>query len=137
MKRKRESQEPDGMELRSGKVLPSRPSKLPDEINNILETDLQKFKTSFAANPKHAKELLKIISIAQTIEIRFNIREKVQEVYDKNNPSEINPLLNAAGSVSQALIYNPKYRDLIKTKILNFDLETPILGSDEYLAEEL
>ncbi len=137
MKRKRESQELDGIQLRSGKVLPPRPSKLPEELNEILETRLQKFKELFSANPKHAKELLKIISIAQTIEIRFNIREKVQEVYDENNPSKTNPLLGAAGDVAWTLVYNPQYRDLIKIKINNFDLETPILGNDEYLTEEL
>lgn len=137
MKRKRELQEPDGMQLRSGKVLPSRISTLPEKISDILETRLQKFKELFSDNPQHAKELLKIISKAQNPEIRFDITKKVEEVYDRNNPSKINPLLGAAGDVSRVLIYNPQYRDLIKIKINNFDLETPILGSDEPLTEEL
>lgn len=81
--------------------------------------------------------MLKIISKAQTIEIRFNIREKVHEVSDQNNPSKTNPLLAAAGNVAWDLVFNPDYHDAIIKKIKNFDLETPILGSDEYLTEEL
>lgn len=137
MKRKLESQEPDGIQLRSGKVVKFTGGILPEELNNSLETKLQNFKRLFSGNLEHAKELLKIISKAQTIEIRFNIREKVHEVSDQNNPSKTNPLLSAAGNVAWALVFNPDYRDAILKKIKNFDLETPILGSDEPLTEEL
>lgn len=137
MKRENNDVDQGGMKLRSGKVIVCKPSKLPKEVDDILEHRLQNFKKLFSGNKEHAKELLKTINKAQNIEIRFDIKEKIEEVYNKNNPEEINPLLEAAGSVSRVLIYNPEYRDIIKTKIKSFDLEIPILGSDEHLTEEL
>ena len=125
------------MKLRSGKVVKFTGGILPKKINDKLETSLQKFKELFSDNPQHAKELLKISSKAQTTEIRFYISKKVHEVSDKNDPSKTNPLLAAAGNVAWDLVFNPDYRDAIIKKINNFDLETPILGSDESLTEEL
>ncbi|CAB4124085.1 hypothetical protein UFOVP51_10 [uncultured Caudovirales phage] len=119
------------MKLRSGKELPPLIDKLPEDLSNILEIRLQNFKKSFAGNIQHAKELLKIISKAISIEIRFNIRDKIEEVYDINNPEKINPLMAVAGDLSQVLIYSPKYHDLIEERIKNFDLETPLIGNIE------
>lgn len=120
------------MKLRSGKILPSREYKLPEKLDNLLETRLQKFKTLFSDNPEHAKELLKIISKSKSIEIRFDIREKIEEVYDINDPEKINPLMGAAGDIAWLLVGSPQYHDIIEKRIKNFDLETPLLGDDDY-----
>lgn len=136
MKRKAESQEPDGIQLRSGKVVKFTGGILPQELDNNLETKLQNFKTLFSGNLEHAKELLKLITHARSVDFRFSLREKIGEVYDMNK-SETKELRGAAGAVTWTLVFNPDYHDAIIKKINNFDLETPILGSDEPLTEEL
>jgi hypothetical protein len=127
-KRKRDDVENSGIKLRSGKELPPLIDKLPEEIQTILQERLQNFKVLFSDDKQHAKELLKIISKAISSEIRFNIRDKIEEVYDINNIEKINPLRASAGELASVLIYCPKYHDLIEERINNFDLESDLLG---------
>ena len=122
------------MKLRSGRELPERIDKLPEDLDSLLEDRLQEFKTLFSNNPQHANELLKIISKAISIEIRFAIRDKLEEITD---PQDRNTIIKrdteseVAGSLARVLIYNPQYHDIIEDRIKNFDLETPLLGNVE------
>lgn len=116
------------MKLRSGKTL----STLPSKLNNELETKLQEFKKTFAENPKHAKELLNIISEAWNGGVRFEIRDKIEEVYNNNEiPGGTGDLMGAAGELAWVLVFNPNYHDIISERIQTFDLEMPLLGNME------
>jgi len=121
------------MKLRSGKVLPTRHSELPEELENILERDLENFKTLFSGNSQHAKELLKIISMTRNDEIRFAIRSKVGEIYDENLV-ETHSLMGAAGKLACFLLDHPEYRIMIVKKIENFDLNISSLEDTEISA---
>jgi hypothetical protein len=132
------------MKLRSGKILPSppivvsrlKPSVLPEALDNDLKNDLQCFKTLFSSNPKHAKELLDIISQAQDGGIRFAIRDKMEEITDPRDPNMDDATYTkkatqhgAAGDLACLLILNPQYHDIISERIQTFELETPLLGT--------
>lgn len=118
------------MKLRSGKVLPTRIDRLPEDLDNLLETRLQEFKKMFSDNPQHAKELLKTISKAKNGDARVYISSKVEEAYDPNL-IETHSLLRTAGELLRCLIYNPEYHDLIEDRIKNYDLELSLLGNVE------
>lgn len=143
MKRKNDEEEHGGMKLRSGKIIHSSPRELPKELNDELETELQNFKKLFSNNLQHAKELLNLISRCKYVDHRVDVSEKVVEEYDINKPTEIAPLMLAAGDLMRLIIgtnsfykeHNiiPKYYDLIQTRIQNFDLEVPISGEIEDL----
>lgn len=118
------------MKLRSGKTL----SILPSKLNNELETKLQEFKKTFAENPEHAKELLNIISEAWNGGIRFEIRDKIEEITDPQDRNTIikrNIEEGAAGELAWILVLNPNYHDIISERIQTFDLEMPLLGNME------
>jgi hypothetical protein len=119
------------MKLRSGRELPERIDKLPQNLDNLLKDRLQEFKKMFSGNPEHGKELLHIISQSRSISSRFSITDKVEEIYDINNPEKINPLLRVAGALMVLVINEPKYHDLIHVRMENFDLETNLLGNVE------
>jgi len=135
------------MKLRSGKELPARIDRLPKDLDNLLKTRLQEFKTLFSGNPQHAKELLNLISKCKSRDNRVDVSEKVAEEYDINKPIEITPLMVAAADLMRLLVGNssfyrdhhiePEYHDLIQARMKGFDLETPLLGSDEISMEEL
>jgi hypothetical protein len=115
------------MKLKSGKILSTFPSKLDKKLDAML----QDFKVLFSDNPKHAKELLDIISEIDSIGYRFVLRGKIEEVYDVNNLKKTTPLMESAGELAWLLVDNPIYHDIIETRIKNFDLETPLLGNME------
>lgn len=130
MKRKNDDEDHGGMKLRSGKVIDHR--KLPKKLENELESDLQNFKTAFSANLKHAKELLEVISEAQSIAARVPIRNKIDEAYDYNiRPGGTGDLEGAATKLACTLIFHPRYHDIIETRIKEYDLETPLAGNVE------
>ncbi len=127
------------MKLRSGKIFPPIPKTMPLVLESELEARLQEFKQLFSGNPAHAKELLEIISEAVTIEWRWPIREKIEEIYHDNElPNGTAPFRRAAGflanlvmGVEEVYAKNnivPEYRDIIQERIKSFDLETPLLG---------
>ena len=51
---------------------------------------MQKFKEIFGDNPKHAKELLAIISNSKGLGNRFEIRDKIAEINDSTNSRKKN-----------------------------------------------
>jgi hypothetical protein len=134
------------MKLRSGKVLPTRHSALPPVLEEELETRLQEFKTLISGNKQHAKELLNIITKYICMDDRMLIREKIEEVYDINL-LETHSLMRASGYLARLLFGNssfyrehyiePEYHDLIQARMKGFELETPLLGSDEISMGEL
>jgi hypothetical protein len=118
------------MKLRSGKILTTFPSKL----NNELETRLQNFKIVFTDNPKHAKELLDVISEVWNWDFRFAIRDKLAEITDPQDRNTIikrNIEEGAAGELACLLVGNPQYHDIIEKRIKDYALEAPLLGSIE------
>jgi len=129
MKRKIEDIDLGGMQLRSGKVLPSYPDRLPETLSNELETKLQNFKILFLGNLQHAAELLKVISNSYNIDARFPIRDKIEEIYDKNS-AETAKLMGAAGDLAWFLVDNHQYHKIIATTIRNFDLTASTEDTD-------
>ena len=129
MKRKREDIDLGGMQLRSGKVLPSYPDRLPETLSNELETKLQNFKMLFLGDLQHAKELLEVISNAYSINARFSIRDKIEEIYDKNSV-ETSKLMGIAGDLAWFLVNNNQYHKIIAITIRNFDLTTQVEDTD-------
>lgn len=113
------------MKLRSGKVLPEPVLKLPENIESTLQIKLHNFKEAFAEKPQHAKEMLEIISWATSWDIRFYIRSKMEEGYDRNDPGKTGPLYSVAGDLASLLINNPKYYHLLAKEVKKFDLEAP------------
>jgi hypothetical protein len=124
------------MKLRSGKVLPIRVDKLPEDLDNLLEARLHEFKTMFSNNPQHAKELLNLISKCKSRDNRIDVRQKVAEGYDENELETV-PLTAAAGGLMRLVVGNYEYHNLIQTRMKGFDLEIPLLGSDEISMGEL
>lgn len=95
------------MKLRSGKILSF---ELPKKLENELETNLQRFKKVFAGNAQHEKEFLRIISQAKNIEARFDIRDKIEELYDDNTrPGGTADISGAVGALAWTLVFNPQY----------------------------
>lgn len=143
MKRKNDDVDQGGIKLRSGKVIVSKPSKLPKKLNDVLEENLQNFKTLFSGNPQHAKELLNLISKCKYKDNRSDVSDKIEEEYGLMGASETAPLFMVAGELMRlelgySIFYKeldiePKYYDLIKSRYKNFDLETPVVGEVEDL----
>jgi len=110
------------MKLRSGRELPERIDKLPENLENLLEDRLQEFKKMFSANPEHAYELLKLISKCKSRDDRIDVRQKVAQMYDENE-LETAPLMGTAGDLMRFVIGNYQYHRIIHKRMNNFDLE--------------
>lgn len=119
------------MKLRSGKELPARIDRLPEDLDSLLETKLQEFKTLFSNNPQHANELLKLISKCKYIDHRIDVREKVAQMYDENKPETTAPLMRTAGDLMRFVIGNYQYHDIIHKRMEDFHLEADLLGNVE------
>lgn len=114
------------MKLRSGRELPERIDKLPVNLENLLETKLHEFKTLFSNNLQHAYELLKLISKCKYRDHRIDVREKVAQMYDENNPATTAPLMRTAGDLMRLVIGNYQYHEIIVKRMNNFDLEVDL-----------
>lgn len=117
------------MKLRSGRELPVRIDRLPEDLDNLLETKLEEFKTLFSSNREHAKELLHIISGSYSISCRHPIVEKIGEIYNTNS-STTEPLIRKAGELMTLIVYSPdpESHKIIAKRMNNFDLEADLIG---------
>lgn len=135
MKRKGDSAENDSMKLRSGKMLTppaplSEEAKL-DKLIKRVEFMLQYYKAVTSDNPKHARELLDIISEANNAGFGYIITSKIEKAYDDNNEKTLS-LKGVAGRFLGLLVFEyPQYHDVLEAKMKNFDLETPLTGEAE------
>lgn len=121
------------MKLRSGKILFKEfPPKLDvlDKLVRTIELMLQDFKTMTSENPKHARELLDLISQSNNSAYGYAITGKITEAYDNNEKTM--PLRFLTGKLFGLMVFEyPQYHDIMEAKIKNFDLETTLTGEME------
>jgi hypothetical protein len=115
------------MKLRSGRALPARIDRLPEDLDNLLDMRLHEFKTLFSGNPQHAKELLHMIGGSYSISCRHPIVEKIGEIYNTNS-STTEPLIRKAGELMTLIVYSPECHEIIAKRMDNFDLEADLIG---------
>lgn len=125
----------ESMKLRSGKILTPPPplseSAKIEKLVKKVEFMLQYYKAVTSDNPKHARELLDIISEANNGAYSYIITSKIKKAYDDNNEKTI-PLKSVSGRLLGLLVFEyPQYHDILELKLKGFDLETPLAGETE------
>jgi hypothetical protein len=128
------------MKLRSGKIVKQ---PLPKVLEKKLNEDLADFKALLANNEEFAKELIKIIAIAPSIDRRIQISDKIDKAF-QNVPVEGRHNIVDLQEISMSLlmittgedeIYRDNninfdlFHDLIEEKVLN-DFNIEVVGQD-------